>query len=57
MVNDVFGSNSDSRRGCLPRPELEVERKQSGDKQTSLMQCPKLGVEQTYLGHGRNFSY
>ena len=28
-------------------------RKQSGEKQTSLMECPKLGVEQTFLGHGR----
>ncbi len=38
--------------GCFPRPELGVKRKQSGDKQTSLMECLKLGVEQTSISGG-----
>ncbi len=49
-----FGSTCDIRLGCLPRPELGVERTQSGEKQTSPTECRLLGVDRTYLGHAPN---
>ncbi len=39
-----YGSDSDVRRGCLPRPELGVERKQSGEKQTSLASAKRSAI-------------
>ncbi len=35
-------SRAGDRRGCLPRPELGVNRKKSGAKQKSASECPKL---------------
>ncbi len=31
-----------------------MKRKQSGEKRTSRRECPKLGVDRTYLGHALN---
>ncbi len=45
VSNDRFGSEADVRRGCFPRPELGVERKQSDGKRTLLTDCRLLGVE------------
>ncbi len=53
--NGGFGSTCDILRGCHPRPELGVERKQSGGKPTSASECRLLGDKQTYRRNGSDF--